>query len=84
MKKKSYSSYAEIDRELQILQLEREIHLEKIKLGLSTIKEDMRPMNMVKGYFGISKDSDSPAMSGIIKMALPFVTRFIKKKIRRS
>lgn len=78
---KKYTSYKEIDRDLEILQLEREIYVEKIKLGFSTFKEDIKPMNIVKGYFGFSKSNNSPLMAKAFKFAMPFVLKFLKKKI---
>lgn len=81
MKKiKRYTSYADIDRDLAILQLEREIQLEKIKLGFQNLKDDAKPVNMVKGYFGITKDDNSSVLSKIAKVALPFVLKLFKKK----
>lgn len=81
MKKiKRYTSYADIDQDLAILQLEREIQLEKIKLGFQNLKDDAKPINMVKGYFGITKNDNSSVLSKIAKVALPFALKFFKKK----
>ncbi len=81
MKKlKRYTSYTDIDRDLEILRLEREIQLEKIKLGMQNLKDDAKPINMVKGYFGLSKDDDSSTLSKIAKVALPFALKLFRRK----
>lgn len=82
MELKHYKSYDDIDKELKILQLEREIHFEKIKLGLSTLREDVKPSNIVKGFLGFTKDSDTTMMSKVAKLAMPFVLRFVRKKVK--
>jgi len=81
MKTKHYSSYAEIDRALEILKLERQLHLEKVKLGIEHTKDTMKLGNLVEGYVGFSSTSNSGSMiSKIIHLALPFVVKYIKRK----
>lgn len=81
MAAKRYSSYAEIDRDLEILQLERDIHLEKMKLGLDKAKENLKIGNVVEGYFEFSKKGTPSVVTQILKFALPFVLKFLKKKL---
>ena len=40
METKKYTSYAEIDRDLEILKLEKDIHYQKILLSVEKIKEE--------------------------------------------
>ena len=46
METKKYTSYAEIERDLEILKLEKEINYNKIKLNFERTKEIM---NLKKG-----------------------------------
>ena len=79
MKPKQYS-YAEIDRELEILKLERQLHLEKMKLGLENTKENLKLGNLVEGYIGFSTTSSSGSLiSKLVNYALPFILKFLKR-----
>jgi hypothetical protein len=48
MDSKKYSSFAEIDRELEILKIE--IHYQRLVYNVHKTKENLEPMNMVKGF----------------------------------
>ncbi|HEU0125365.1 MAG TPA: DUF6327 family protein, partial [Flavobacterium sp.] len=41
MEKKKYSSYAEIDKDLEILKLEKDINYQKLKLSFQKTKESI-------------------------------------------
>lgn len=47
MEKKKYSSYAEIDRDLEILKLEKEIHYQRLLQSVDNTKESLDPSNMI-------------------------------------
>ena len=47
METKKYTSYAEIDRDLEILKLEREIQYKKVQLSVEKIKDDFSASNSV-------------------------------------
>jgi hypothetical protein len=47
MDKKKYSSYAEIDRDLEILKIEKEIHYQKLLQSLDSTTESLNPSNLV-------------------------------------
>ena len=80
MHSRKYSSYAEIDRELEILQLERQIHVEKIKLELGKTKENLKLGNLVEGYFEFSKEEKASFIFRMVRLALPTVLGFFKGK----
>lgn len=44
---KEYSSFEEIDRDLKILQLQKQIDQEEVKLASSRTKEALKPMNLL-------------------------------------
>jgi len=80
METKRYSSYAEIDRDLEILKLKREIHLEKMKLGLENVKENLKLGNVVEGYLEFSTTNSPSILSKIVHLAFPFILKFMKRK----
>ena len=86
METKKYSSYAQIDRELEILKIEKEISYQKLVYGINKTKESFTPQNIVSDLIG-SYGSALPygtivttALPFIIKKALPFITKWILKK----
>ena len=44
---KSYSSFEQINSELEILELERKIDLEKMKLDIADVKQSLSPSHIV-------------------------------------
>ncbi|WP_394355199.1 DUF6327 family protein [Nonlabens antarcticus] len=46
MNLKVYSSFEQIDRDLEILQLEKKIDYEKMKLDLTDVKESLSPSHI--------------------------------------
>ncbi len=56
METKKYSSYAEIDRDLEILKLEKEISYQKLVLSIQKTKDSITPENIVRGFFDSYKN----------------------------
>jgi len=50
-----YSSFKEIDERLKILELQREIHIENLKLNLNRFKTDLSPSQFFGGFKGTLK-----------------------------
>ncbi|SFU27188.1 hypothetical protein SAMN05216480_10197 [Pustulibacterium marinum] len=50
-----YKSFEEIDNDLAIRKLERDIAAEKVKLNLSKTKEQLMPTNLLGGFTGIAR-----------------------------
>lgn len=71
MEAKKYSSFEEIERDMKILQLQREIDEEKLKLAFQSTKEELNPINILGGFSGIAK-----------KLALSLVTNKILKRFK--
>ncbi len=82
MATKKYSSYAQIDRELEILKIERELSLQKLHLELQDVKENLEPKNLVKGLVGSYIPSLPGPYGKLLNLAFPFITRWVFKKIR--
>ncbi|WP_318311024.1 DUF6327 family protein [Flagellimonas crocea] len=49
MIKKEYTSFEEIDRELKVLKLQRQIEEEKVKLAVQNTKKEFYPTNILGG-----------------------------------
>lgn len=81
---KKYSSYEQIDRELEILKIEKEISLQKLHLEIQGVKQNLEPKNLVKntvkGIMG-SYSTNIPGPYGkVFGLAIPFITKWIFKK----
>ncbi|WP_318343134.1 DUF6327 family protein [Flagellimonas baculiformis] len=55
MRERKYSSFKEIDQDIKILQLQREIDKEKLKLAFQNTKEELYPVNILGGIGGVTK-----------------------------
>lgn len=81
MEAKKYSSYAEIERDLEILKLEKEINYQKLVLSFQRTKESITPQNIMGEIFSSYKDYFSISYPKILQSILPFVINwFINKK----
>lgn len=81
MENKKYSSYAEIERDLEILKLEKEINYQKLVLSFQKTKESITPQNIFSGVFSSYKDYFTNSYPRILQSILPFVINwFINKK----
>jgi hypothetical protein len=81
METKKYSSYADIERDLEILKLEKDINYQKLVLSFQKTKESITPQNIVNGFLSSYKDYFSNSYLQIIQKALPFlISWFINKK----
>lgn len=52
---KKYKSFDEIDQDLKILKLERQIDLENLKMNFNQTKQSLYPSSLVGGVGGIIK-----------------------------
>lgn len=82
MEIKKYSSYSEIDRELEILKLEKEIHLQKILLNIEQAKEVLKPENLFIDFLGSCKTVARNSYSKVLLAVLPYMINWLKNKKR--
>lgn len=82
MEPKKYSSYAEIDQDLKILKVEKEIHYQKILLSIEKTKEELLPSKSVSFVADIYQKVFSGTTGAIIKMAIPYVINWVIKRKR--
>jgi hypothetical protein len=76
---KIYSSFEEIELDLKILKLEREIHAQKIKMGFQETGENLRPMNLLQDYIGAGNQTTFSLIEQVIKFILQFVVKPFKE-----
>lgn len=77
--KKYYTSYEEVDKELEILKLEREINLRKIGFNAEEIGNRFSPNNLMK--LGLtSLGSSVKSSKGIKTLVLTTVFKFVFNK----
>lgn len=81
MEPKKYSSYAEIDRDLEILKLEKDIHFQKLLLSVQKTKESFEPKNIINSYLSSFKSTLSNNYVQILQAAIPYIIGwFINRK----
>lgn len=79
-KPKKYSSFEEIELDLKILKLEREIHAQKIKMGFEKTGQNLRPMNLLQDYIGEGTRNTLSLIEPIMKFILQFVLKRTEEK----
>ena len=82
METKKYSSYAQIELELEILKVERELNLKRIVLDVEKTKESLLPRNIIKGIFRDYKSILSNSSGMILNIAVPLIINWITKRKR--
>jgi hypothetical protein len=82
MEPKKYSSYAQIELELEILKLEKELNLQKIKLNVEKTKESLLPKNIIKSFLGDYKSILSDYSGTILNIAIPLLINWFTKRKR--
>jgi Family of unknown function (DUF6327) len=81
METKKYSSYAAIERDLEILKLEKDINYQKLVLSFQKTKESITPQSILGGVFSSYKDYFTRSYPKILQSILPFIINwFINKK----
>jgi len=81
MEKKKYSSYAQIEHELEILKVEKEIHYQKMILSVEKTKESIFPSKTVSFLGNVYETVFSGTLGTVLKIAIPYlVSWFINRK----
>lgn len=81
MENKKYSSYAAIERDLEILKIEKEISYQKLILSFQKTKESITPQSIFGGVFSSYKEYFTRSYPQILQSVLPFIINwFINKK----
>jgi|GEM_PF-2432394 len=77
MEKKIYSSYDEIDRELEILNLERKLHYHRMVKSLEDMGDHITLPTLVEGFMEVTKTNKKPVWNNIFKFVAPFLIKRI-------
>jgi len=81
MKAKKYSSYAEINHDLEILKLKKEIHYKKMLLSIDKTKECLAPSKTISFIHNIYENVFSGTIGTVIKTLIPIVINwYINRK----
>lgn len=81
---KIYSSYEEINRDLAIYKLEKEICLIKIQNDVEQIKEGLTVKRLITGFLGIDSEGEGGNwFSRTFMTILPFTLRTAWKMFRK-
>lgn len=73
METKKYSSYAEIDHDLKILKVEREISYQKIISSVDKTKESFMPSKTASFVGEVLQKATTGPIGTILKIAVPYV-----------
>ncbi len=79
---KKYSSYDQINAELEIVKLEKEIHLQHILLNLEKTKATFQPKNLLHEALDSCKSIISSSYGTILQIAIPYVINWLINKKR--
>ena len=85
-----YSSYAQIEKDLQILKLEKEIQYQKLVLKFQQTKDNITPQSVVNNFVDSYAEKVTlpfdkifkSAYPTILKTSLPFLIKWISHKFK--
>ncbi len=81
METKKYSSYAQINHDLEILKVQREIHYQKIMLSIDKTKESILPSKSISFVNDLYQKVFSGSLGTILKIAIPYaINWYINRK----
>ena len=81
---KKYSSYSEIDFDLQVLKLEKELHYRKLTLGIEKTKDSMKPSFLTGSLLQALQSNVTGTAAFIVKLILPGIIAWLQKRRRGS
>jgi hypothetical protein len=82
MQTKKYSSYAQIDRELEILKVEKEISYQKLVLSIQNTKESFSLLNITTNVFDSVKSTFFSSYATILRILIPIIIKWFRHKKR--
>jgi hypothetical protein len=81
MENKKYSSYAEIEQDLEILKVEKELYYQKMLLSIDKTKESILPSKSVSFIGNLYQKVFSGTYGTLLKIAIPYIINwFINRK----
>nr|WP_315200439.1 DUF6327 family protein [uncultured Flavobacterium sp.] len=81
MENKKYSSYAAIDRDLEILKLEKQISYQKLVLSIQQTRDSITPENIITGFLAPYKEAIPNPFRSILQTIVPYlISYFLNRK----
>jgi hypothetical protein len=78
---KKYSSYAEIEHDLEILKVEKELYYQKMLLSFEKTKDNILPSKSVSLIENLYQKVFSGTFGTILKIAIPYIANwYINRK----
>lgn len=82
METKKYSSYASIERDLEILKLEKQISYQKLVLSIQKTADAVTPENIVNGFLEPYKEAIPNPLRNILRTVIPYIISFFLNRKR--
>jgi hypothetical protein len=85
MSKTIYTTFEQIEADLEILKIEKEINYQKIFLGFQKTKDHFTPSGLTKNVFNMFKNiysGISNTNNAVLSMLIPFAIKWILNKKR--
>jgi hypothetical protein len=82
METKKYSSYEQIELELKILKLEKELSFQKMIWNVQKVKEDLSPPALIQEVVGSYKSIFSNSYKSILMSIISMIINFLSNKKR--
>ena len=81
METKKYSSYAQIENDLEILKVEKELYYQKMLLNVEKTKETILPSKSVSFVGNLYQKVFSGTYGTLLKLAIPYIINwYINRK----
>ena len=80
MEPKKYSSYEQIEFELKILKLEKELSYQKMVWNVQKINKTLTVNNIIGEFVGSFKSTLSNSYGMILRATIPIIIKWLKKK----
>jgi hypothetical protein len=81
MENKKYSSYAEIEQDLEILKVEKELYYQKMLLSYEKTKDSILPSKSISFIGGVYQKVFSGTYVTILKIVIPYIINwYINRK----
>jgi hypothetical protein len=76
---KKYSSFKEIDFQLEILKLEKEINYQKMVYSIEKTKDYFEPQNLIGEFVDSCKEALSRQYGLIFQKVIPIIIKWLTK-----
>ena len=81
METKKYSSYAQIENDLEILKVEKELYYQKMLLSVEKTKETILPSKSISFVGNLYQKVFSGTYGTLLKLAIPYIINwYINRK----